>query len=134
MKKIVTLFAVLMLTLTASLNAQTYNFDLMIYDGNYYYGDVFNVYVIAYPANGSPLGPYFVTSYPNTGPINPVYLAGLSYSFTGITPPVPDVRKFIYFKVYVQKVGTGWKNATSEWFSYNAGGWTSASNLTVTFP
>jgi hypothetical protein len=117
----------------ANLNAQTYTFDLRITDANYAYGDVFNVYVVAYPSNGSPLGPYFVTSYTNTGPISPIYLSGLYYNFTGITPPVPDVRRFIYFKVYVQKVGTGWKNVNSEWFSYDAGGWTSASYLSVAF-
>lgn len=133
MKKIFAIFAFLTLIVAGRLCAQTYNFDISITDNNPLTTDYFEVGCTAYPINSGPIGPLGVTTYNNITATSPIVLTGLSCNFTGITPPDPDLRNFIYFRVWGRKNGTILRYCDSEWFSYSSSGWTSAQQLTFSF-
>ena len=116
MKKIFAIFALLTLIMAGRLCAQTYNFDISISDNNPLTTDYYELGCTALPINSSPIGPIGVTAFYGTGS-SPIVVTGLSCYFSGITPPIPDPKNFIYFRVWVRKNGTTVRYCNSEWFS-----------------
>jgi hypothetical protein len=134
MKKLIVLLVLACFGFAGSANAQTYTFDVLINDQQPSPSDHFYVYIKAFLGNGTELGPFYVYDFWGST-TSPIPAPGLNYNFTGlITPPNPPVpSNFIYFRVLISENGGTPRYCDSEWFPYDAGGWTSSQALSFSF-
>ena len=134
MRKLIALLVLACFGFAGSANAQTYTFDVLINDQQPSTSDHFYVCIKAFLGNGTEIGPFNVSDFPGNG--FPQFTQfGLNYDFTVyITPPSPPApSNFIYFRVWISENLGIPRYCDSEWFPYDAGGWTSSQALSFSF-